>query len=49
MDSTPKQTPWELYLENLKNAPEEASEQRPARPWDLFNKKIGRVEEELAS
>jgi hypothetical protein len=21
---------------------------RPARPWDLFNKSIGRVEEELA-
>ena len=49
MDSTPKQTPWELYLENLKNAPEETSEQRPARPWDLFNKKIGRIEDELAS
>ena len=49
MNGQPKQTPWELYLENLKNAPEETSEQRPARPWDLFNKKIGRVEEELAS
>ena len=49
MNGQPKQTPWELYLENLKSTPKETSEQRPARPWDLFNKKIGRVEEELAS
>jgi hypothetical protein len=55
MNDQPKQTPWELYLENLKNTPEETFEptnpgfQRPARPWDLFNKKIGKVEDELAS
>jgi hypothetical protein len=24
------------------------SEKRPARPWDLFNKNIGRVENEIA-
>ena len=23
--------------------------QRPARPWDLFNKNLGRVEEEVAA
>ena len=25
------------------------SEERPARPWDLFNKNIGRVETEIAA
>ena len=25
------------------------NEKRPARPWDLFNKNIGRVEKEIAS
>lgn len=54
MSDQNKLTPWQLYLENLKNAPDETYEptsdkfQRPARPWDLFNKKIGRVENELA-
>jgi ribosomal protein L32 len=27
----------------------EAQPQRPARPWDLFNKNLGRVQEQVAA
>jgi len=27
----------------------ENNEQQPARPWDLFNQKIGRVSDEIAN
>ena len=57
MSEERKLTPWEKFKTGQTTAAAEATneliettsdEQRPARPWDLLNKNIGRVEDSVA-
>jgi hypothetical protein len=57
MSEEQKLTPWQRFKAGVTNAADEAvnelvettpTDQRPARPWDLLNKNIGRVAESVA-
>ena len=57
MSEDEKLTPWQRFKAGFQDAAKEVEleviplstdEQKPARPWDLLNKNIGRVEDSVA-
>lgn len=46
-DKTPFEN-YQEYISYISSEENESPKDRPARPWDLFNKNVGRVTAELA-